>query len=134
MQLHEAATATHQLESQGQVSSAGSRSSSPRKSLTNWRVKDRLHQQGSNPAHHRIHSLSGESRTGVVSIVKIQLTMEATHSLESQGQASSAGFKSSSPRKPLTYWRAKDRCCEQGQDANHQGSHSHPGELRTGIV
>jgi len=43
------------------------------------------------------HSLSGDPRTGIVSRVQIQLTTEATHTLESQGQALSAGFKSSSP-------------------------------------
>ncbi len=52
--------ATHQLESQGQVLSAGYKSSSPLKPLTNWRAKDRLHQQ-----------------------VQTQLTTEATHFLKS---------------------------------------------------
>src|SRR6266404_1960722 len=106
--------ATHCLESQGQASPAGSKSSSPQKPLTYWRAKDRHHQQGQNPAHHISHSLPEEPRTGVVSRVEIQLTTEATHSLESQGQASSAGSKSSSPLKPLTNWRAKDRHCQQG--------------------
>jgi len=102
--------ATHFLESQGQASSAGSKYSSPQKPLTNWRAKDEHHQQGQNPAHHRSHSHSGEPRTGIVSRVKIQLTTEATHQLDSQGQALSAGSKSSSPQKPLTSWRPKDRC------------------------
>src|SRR6266404_637978 len=94
--------ATHSLESQGQVLSAGSKSSSPQKPLTSWRAKDRHCEQGQNPAHHGSHSLSGEPRTGIFSRVEIQLTTEATHCLESQGQASSAGSKSSSPWKPLT--------------------------------
>src|SRR6266404_542006 len=106
--------ATHILERQGQASSAGSKSSSPQKPLTFWRGKDKCHQQGQNPAHHGSHSLSGEPRTGIISRVKIQLTMKATHQLERQGQALSAGLKSSSPQKPLTNWRAKDRHCQQG--------------------
>src|SRR6267378_2534917 len=134
MQLYEAGAATHQLESQGQVLSAGSKSSSPWKPLTNWRAKDRCCQQGPNPAHHGSHSLSGKPRTGVVSRVQIQLTMEATHKLESQGQVLSAGSKSSSPWKPLTFWRAKDRCCQQGPNPAHHGSHSQTGEPRTGVV
>jgi len=87
--------ATHLLESRGQASSAGLKSSSPQKPLTSWRAKDRCHQQGQNPAHHRNHSPTGEPRTGIISRVEIQLTMEATHLLESQGQALSAGLKSS---------------------------------------
>src|SRR6267378_3267398 len=65
---------------------------------------------------------------------QIQLTMETTHFLESRGQESSGGSKSSSLWKPLTSWRAKDRCCEQGQNPAHHGSHSHPGEPRTHVV
>src|SRR6267378_1011825 len=126
--------ATHQLESQGQVLSAGSKSSSPWKPLTFWRAKDRCCQQGPNPAHHGSHSLPGEPRTHVISRVQIQLTMEATHFLESQGHVSSAGSKSSSPRKPLTLWRAKDRCCQQGPNPAHHRSHSLPGEPRTCVV
>ena len=45
--------------------------------------------------------------------VKIQLTMNTTHLLESQGQVLSAGSKSVSHWKPLTSWRAKDRHCQQ---------------------
>src|SRR6266404_3744042 len=125
---------THQLESQGQASSAGSKSSSPQNPLTDWRAKDMHHQQGQNPAHHRTHSPTGEPRTCIISRVKIQLTTEPTHQLESQGQVSSAGSKSSSPQNPLTNWRAKDRCCQQGQNPAHHGTHSPTGEPRTGIV
>src|SRR6266404_3744043 len=92
------------------------------------------HQQGQNPAHHRTHSPTGEPRTGVVSRVKIQLTTEPTHQLESQGQALSARSKSSSPRNPLTFWRAKDRHCQQGQNPAHHRTHSPTGEPRTCIV
>src|SRR6266404_6066621 len=126
--------ATHILESQGQPLSAGSKFSSPRKPLTNWRAKDSHCQQGQNPAHHGNHSQTGEPRTAIVSRVKIQLTMEATHKLESRGQPLSAGSKSSSPWKPLTHWRAKDSHCQQGQNPAHHGSHSLPGEPRTAVV
>ncbi len=134
----------------------GSKSSSPQKPLTYWRakdrcheqsqnpahhksnshsgVKDRCHEQGQNPAHHRNHSLAGEPRTGIVSRVEIQLTTEATHILESQGQVSSAGSNCSSPWKPLTCWRVKDRHHEQGLNAVYHGSHSQPEEPGTIIV
>src|SRR6266404_2682137 len=152
MQLCEAAAATHFLESQGQAPLAGSKSSSPQKPLTHWRAKDRCHQQGRHPAHHRSHSHPGEPRTGVFRRVKIQLTMEATHTLENQGQAlsagskfsspwkpltnwvSSAGSKSSSPQKPLTSWRAEDRHCQQGQNPAHHRTHSPTREPRTAII
>src|SRR6266404_2244936 len=104
--------ATHFLMSQGQASSAGTKSSSPLKS----------------------HSLPGRPRIGIVSRVQIQLTTEATHILKSQGQASSAGFKYNLPQKPLTSLRAKDRHCEQGPNPAHHGSHSQTGDPRTGIV
>ncbi len=115
--------ATHRLESRGQVSSAGSKSSSPQ-TPTDWRAKDRHCEQGPNPAHHASHSLSGEPKTGVISRVQIQLTMEATHILESQRQALSAEPKSSSPQKPLTNWRAKDRHRQQHPNPAHHRSHS----------
>src|SRR5882762_8550333 len=126
--------ATHLLESQGQASSGGTKSSSPQKPLTNLRADDRRHQQGPNLAYHGSHSLAGEQRTGVVSRDQSQLTTEATHFLESQGQVLSAGIKSSSPQKPLTLWRAQDRCHEQGPNTAHYGSNSLPGDQRTGIV
>src|SRR6266404_2476373 len=100
--------ATRSLESQGQASSVGSKSSSPQKPLTSWRGEDRHCEQGPNPAHHRSHSRTGEARTGVIIRIQIQLTMEATHKLESQGQAPSAGPKSSSPWNPLTNWTGKN--------------------------
>src|SRR6266404_2101682 len=128
--------ATHFLESQGQTLSAGSKSSSPQKPLTSWRAKGRHCQQGPNQTHHRSHSPTGEPRRGVVSRIQIQLTTEATHQLESRGEALSAGIKSSSPRKLLTSWRAKDRHCQQGQNtmtAYHR-SHSPTGEPRPVVV
>ena len=126
--------ATHFLESQGQASSARSKSSSPWKPLTNWRFKDSCCQQGQNPAHHGSHSPTGEPKTIIINRVKIQLTTGATHFLESQGQSSSAGSKSSSPWKLLTLWRAKGRCCQQGQNLAHHGGHSLTGEPRIGII
>src|SRR6266404_6372862 len=104
--------ATHFLGNQGQELSAGYKSSPPWKPLTDWRAKDTHCQQGQNPAHHRSCSLPRWPRTCIG--VQIQLTTEATHSLESQGHASSAGLKSSSQQKPLTSWRAKDTCHQQG--------------------
>ncbi len=88
--------ATYQLESQGQALSTGTKFISPWKLLTRWRAKDRCGQQGTNPAHHRSHSLPREQRTGIVSRDQIQLIKEATHVLESEGHASSARTKSSS--------------------------------------
>src|SRR6266404_5483102 len=82
---------------------------------------------GQNPAHHRGHSPTEEVRTGIVSRVKIQLIMEATHQLESPGQALSAGSKTSSPQKPLTDWRAEDRDHQQGQIPANHGSPSPAG-------
>ncbi|KAI9447335.1 hypothetical protein BJY52DRAFT_1228307 [Lactarius psammicola] len=82
--------ATHQLESQGQASSAGL-----------------------NAARHGSHSPTGEPRTGVVSRLEAQRGTAATHILESRGQASSAGLKRSEARQPLTNWRAKDRHRQQ---------------------
>src|SRR6266404_6057334 len=71
---------------------------------------------------------------GVVSRVQIQLTTEATHQLESQGQALSAGSKSSSSQKPLTSWRAKDRHRQQSPNTVWHHSHLLSGkELRAGF-
>src|SRR6266404_5556248 len=93
--------ATHFLESQGQASSARSKSSSPWKPLTNWRFKDSCCQQGQNPAHHGSHSLTGEPKTIIISRVQIQLTTAATHIL--------------------------DRSCEQGSNAASNSNHSPTG-------
>ncbi len=131
IQIQLTTEAAHQLES---MSSAGSRSSSPQKPLTSWRAEDRHCQQGQNLTHHGSHSLSGEPRTGVISRVQIQLTMEATHILESRGQVSSAQSESNSPWKPLTFWRAKGRRCQQGQNPAYHGSHSLSEEPRTGVI
>jgi hypothetical protein len=59
------------------------------------------------------HSQTGEPRTGIVSRLETQQGTAATHILESQGQALSAGLKHSKAQQPLTSWRAKDRHCQQ---------------------
>ena len=61
-------------------------------------------------------------------------TTETTHKLESQGQELSTGSECSSPRKPLTFWRAKDRCHLKGSNAAHYGSHLPTGKPRKGVV
>ena len=133
VQIQLSTKATHQLDRQVLASLAGSKSSSPQKPLTNWRGKDRSCQPGPNLAH-RGHSHPGQARTGIISRVQIQLTKEATHQLDRQGQASSAGSISSPPQKPLTNWRGKDRHHQQGPNPAHHESHSHPVEPRTGII
>ncbi|KAH9000531.1 hypothetical protein EDB86DRAFT_3135000 [Lactarius hatsudake] len=134
LQTQRATAATHQLESRGQASSAGFKHSEPRQPLTDWRAEDRLRQQASNTASHGSHSLPGEPRTGVVSRLQTQRATAATHVLESRGQASSAGFKHSEPRQPLTNWRAEDRRRQQASNTASHGSHSRTGEPRTGVV
>ncbi len=86
VQLQLTTKATHFLESQEQVSSAGSKYSSPPKPLTIWRAKDRCHKQGPNTAHHQNNSQTGETGTGIMSRIQIQLTTKATHTLDSQVQ------------------------------------------------
>ncbi|KAH9054855.1 hypothetical protein EDB87DRAFT_1824953 [Lactarius vividus] len=134
LETQRATAATHILESRGQASSAGRKHSEPRQPLTNWRAEDRRRQQAGNRASHGSHSLSGEPRTGVVSRLETQRATAATHFLESRGQASSAGWKHSEPRQPLTLWRAEDRRRQQAGNTASHGSHSHTGEPRTGVV
>ncbi len=79
---------THQLESRGQATSSGSKWSSPWKPLTDWKAKDGHHYQGANAAHYESHSLPEEPRAGIINRVKMQLTTQATHQLETQEHAS----------------------------------------------
>jgi hypothetical protein len=123
-----------QLESQGQALSAGQKHSKAPQPLTSWRAKDRHCQQARSTARHHSHSHTGEPRTGIVSRLEAQQGTTATHRLESQGQALSAGQKHSKAPQPLTVWRAKDRHCQQARNTARHHSHSHPGEPRTGIV
>ncbi len=102
--------------------------------LTSWRAKDRRRQRARNAAMHDSHSQSGEPRTGVVSGLETQPRTAATHFLESRGQASSASSKRSHARRPLTIWRAEDRRRQRARNAATHGSHSLPGEPRTGVV
>src|SRR6266702_120004 len=134
LQTQRATAGTHQLESRGQASSAAFKRSEPRQPLTDWRAEDRRRQQPSNAASHSSHSLSGEPRTGVVSSLQTQRATAATHGLESRGQASSAAFKRSEPRQPLTCWRAEDRRRQQPSNPASHGSHSRTGEPRTGVA
>src|SRR6266404_6358617 len=124
---------THFLESQGQVLSAGLKSSSPRKPLTPWRAKDRRHQQGTNPAHHGSHSLPGEPKTGIISRFKIQLITEPLTFWRGKDRHHQQG-RNPAHQRPLTNWTAKDRHHQQGPNPAHHESHSHTGEPRTGIV
>src|SRR6266704_1321474 len=134
LQTQRAIAATHFLESRGQASSATFKRSEPRQPLTSWRAEDRHRQQPSNAASHGSHSRTGEPRTGVVSNIQTQRATAATHRRESRGQASSAAFKRSEPRQPLTPWRAEDRRRQQPSNAESHGSHSRTGEPRTGVV
>ena len=58
----------------------------------------------------------------------------ATHSLESQGQASLASYNCSKALQPLTNCTAKDRHHQQAIIAARHHSHLHSGESRTGII
>src|SRR6266702_1461306 len=131
LQTQRATAATHFLASRGQASSAAFKPSEPPQPLTSWRAEDRRRQQPSNPASHGSHSRTGEPRTGIVSSLQTQRATAATHGLESRGQASSAAFKPSEPRQPLTDWRAEDRRRQQPSNAASHSSHSLSGEPRT---
>src|SRR6266702_3516614 len=134
LQTQRATAATHGLESRGQPSSAAFKRSEPRQPLTNWRAEDSRRQQPSNAASHGSHSLPAEPKTGVVSSLQTQRATAATHVLESRGHASSATFKRSEPRQPLTGWRAEDSRRQQPSNAASHGSHSPTGEPRTAVV
>ncbi|KAI9446899.1 hypothetical protein BJY52DRAFT_1420590 [Lactarius psammicola] len=108
---------THFLESRGQASSAGLKRSEARQPLTGWRAEDRR-----------------QPRTGVVSRLETQRGTAATHSLESRGQASSAGLKRSEAWQPLTGWRPGDRRHQQAWNAAMHGRHSRTGEQSTSVV
>ena len=72
--------------------------------LTPWRVKDSHCQQVWNTARHNSHSLTGEPREGIVSRFDIQQATAATHFLENQEEALSAGLKHSKLQQLLTSW------------------------------
>ena len=87
----EATEITHQLESQGQAF------------VSRLQTQDR----------HSSHSQTGESRIGIVSRLETQYATAATYSLESHGQTLLAGLQHSKPQQPLTFWKAKNRHCQQ---------------------
>ncbi len=68
------------------IGRSGVKYSSLEQQLTFWRAKDRQCEQDLNTAHNGSHSPTGESTIGIVSRDQIQLTTEATHFLDSQGQ------------------------------------------------
>jgi hypothetical protein len=70
----------------------------------------------------------------MISRPELQQGTTATHRLESQGQASSAGWNCSKAPQPLTDWRANDRHDQQARIAARHHSHSQTGEPRTGII
>jgi hypothetical protein len=127
-------TTTHNLKSQGQASSAGYNCSKAPQPLTDWRAKGRHHQQDRVAARHYTYSLPGEPRTSIISKLELQQGTTATHSLKSQGQASSVGEKCSKAPEPLTVWKAKDRHHQLARIAARHHSHSQAGESRTGMI
>src|SRR6266404_160283 len=80
---------------------------------------------------HGSHSLAGEPGVGIITRVQMQ---EATHKLGSRGQASLAGLKCCSLRKPLTNWRTRDTRRYEDPDVGHHESHSQTGEPRTCVI
>ena len=125
---------THRLESQRQVSSAGLLHRKTQQPLTAWRAKNRHHQQAWYTARHSSHSHTEEPRTGIISRPDTQQDTAASHILESQGQASSAGLIQSKTQQPLTLWRAKNRHHQQAWYTARHSSHSHTREPRTSII
>jgi hypothetical protein len=106
----------------------------PRHPYTNWRTKDRHHQQATIAARHHNHLLPREPRTGIISRLQLQQSITATHCLKSQGKAPSAGHNCSEAPQPLTNWRAKDRHDHQARIAAKHHNHSLSGDPKTGII
>ena len=109
LETHQGTAATHILKSQEQALSAGLKHTKAQQPLTDWRAKDRHCQQAGNTPRHSSYSLSEKSRTGVVNRLETHQGTAATHKLESQEQASSAGLKLTKTQQPLTGWKVKDR-------------------------
>ena len=74
------------------------------------KFKHREHTQANRPG---MILISGEPKTGIISRFKTQQGISATHTLESRGQASSAGLKHSKAQQSLTIWRTEDRHHQQ---------------------
>ena len=134
LETHQGTAATHILKSQEQSLSAGLKHTMAQQPLTSWRTKNSHCQQAWNTSWHSSHSHPEEPRTVIVSRLETHHGTAATHILESQGQASSAGLKHTKAQQPLTYWRAKNSHCQQAWNTSRHSSHSHPGEPRTVIV
>ena len=98
------------------------------------RIPNKHHQQALSKVRLGNHLPPEEPRTGIVSSLETHSATAATHILESQEQALSAGLKHTKPQQPLTNWRAKNRHCQQACNTSSHSSHLHPGEPRTGIV
>ena len=62
--------------------------------------------------------------TGIVSKLETQQDNTATHRLEREEQAMSAGKKHSKVPMLLTCWRVKDRHCQQARNTVRHHSHS----------
>ena len=146
---------TYCLKSQGQTLLVGQKHRNAPQPLTYWRAKDRHCQQARNTAMHQSHSHTEGSRTGFVRRLEAQQGTTATHMLESQGEALSAGqntirhYRHSLPGEPrtgfvsrpehktlqlLTSWRVHGRHCQQARNTERHHSHSLSRETRTGIV
>ena len=75
-----------------------------------------------------------EPRIGIISRLETHQGTAATHILESQGQASSAGLKHLMAQQPLTPWRAKDSHCQQAWNIARHSSHSHSRKSKIGLL
>ena len=126
--------ATHILKNQRQALLAGLKHTKVLQSLTCWRVNDRYCQQAWNTSSHSSHSQTGEQKTDLVSRLKSHQCIAVTHILESQEQALLAGLKHTKTLQPLTFWRAKNKHCQQTWNTLSHSSHTLSEEPRTGIV
>ena len=102
LELQQGTIATHILESHRQASLTGQNCSKAPQLLTSWRAKNRHHQQVRIAARQHSYSHPGEPRTGIINRLGLQQGTTATHKLESQGHASSAGYNCSRASQPLT--------------------------------
>ena len=134
LELEQCTTATHKLDSQGQTSSAGENCSKKLQSLTFWTTKNRYCQQAKIVLRHHSHSPTRKPKMGIISWPELQQCTTATHSLESQGQASSVGYNLSKAQWLLTNWRAKDRNHQQARIVARYNNHSHPKGPRTDSI
>jgi len=64
----------------------------------------------------------------------MQLVEAATHLLERQGQASSAGSQIQFTTRTTHFLESQGQVSQQGPNPAHYGTHSQTGEPRTGII